>query len=994
MAKFTLSAVTTSGEVLLTYFDANSNQFSGLTFDESVSVACDTSTLTFNALKYRIENGQQVINLPINNLTYGTIIRLRERNEMMEFKIQSINYTFLPNNLQLQFTCLDRFQAEATKINVGYTIQADPTDPNFLGAQSIDTWARKIIRETNLPWGYIPVDEANMGIIKQLVSDEQILARDDIINPSEWNRINEALINEFATNPATLNSAVSFECSNVNAFEALKKLASDNELILRVDYSTNNIYFIPQKNWWFKGYYFNPHINLQQMGLQGDGQNMATVLNVTGAKDINDQEITLVPSIPEDFEKYVSTADWENSYYYPTFFNDHSTDKNFTTLASLMPWFENKLIDISFYRNKLITPQQEEDINNILSNDLRRVNVPLMIAARNHYKNVEKWMMDLQKIRTEVENKVGYVVGSLDTMISNLMHNIPDDYSIAPIGVLLESVRVTRPRPRTYIRLAVPCGENVNVSLDGAASNNKADGFAYFNNPDTTSTEDHILTFQYNAVTTTLTINFKFQTNIYDFRYTVPNIAGPIPELDTFLNEEASTLHAASQTLAKNSYLIRQYWEGDNYRHESFYRTFKHIGVTTVSDGLDPTMDEPLTADSAWSAQDAGSIGNIVNQLPSYFGKMPTRSEVIQECDNIDSRMNTYWQAMRRAALQQGLFIPEQWDCVDFLNQWGNEGPSTTVFSQWLIQLLPLTNSDGHYKINDAYGQNCAPQNNGHVRTIYHHKYYDQQRDILNPLVTNDVHYLSTNPQKVITSNTENYYIKVSTIPEAEAEAEFEQGYIWYTQYNANINHHRFVEDTIQLFCTKLKYQEVVYNIGSFVPATTVRNGSWPDVSTYIDDYYQKLLSCAVQGTTMYQWQAKHDEIWQHLYAAYPGVFNETTYNNTDAASSMDLYFAAKAQLTALNQPEFSYSLTGIDIYSRDDKLLLWNVKLGDQVRIDYAEDEANIQVIDTALQEPLYITSINHSLRDDGNYQFNVATRKATDTMVRRFARLLTLGR
>lgn len=144
----------------------------------------------------------------------------------------------------------------------------------------------------------------------------------------------------------------------------------------------------------------------------------------------------------------------------------------------------------------------------------------------------------------------------------------------------------------------------------------------------------------------------------------------------------------------------------------------------------------------------------------------------------------------------------------------------------------------------------------------------------------------------------------------------------------------------------------------------------------------------------MYQLQAEHDKIWQHLYSAYPGVFCETTYENNDAATSMDLYFAAKAQLTALNQPEFSYSLTGIDIYSRGDKLLLWNVKLGDQVRIDYVEDEANVQVIDAALQEPLYITSINHSLRDDGNYQFDVATRKATDTMVRRFARLLTLGR
>lgn len=979
MAKFTLSAVTTSGEVLLTYFDATNNQFGGLTFDESLNNSCDTSELIFSAMKYRIENGQQLINLPITSLTYGTIIRLRERDIVTEFKIQSINYTFLPNNLQLQFTCLDRFQAEATKIGVGYTIQADPTDPNFLGAQSIDTWARKIIRETNLPWGYINVDEANATLIKQLASEEQIFARDNITDSAEWDRINDALINEFAVNPATLNAAVSFECSNANAFEALKKLASDNELILRVDYSTNNIYFIPQKNWWFKGYYFNPHINLQQMGLQGDGQNMATVLNVTGAKDINDQEITLVPSIPEDFEKFVSTADWENSYYYPTFFDDHSTDKNFATLASLIPWFENKLIDISFYRNKLITPQQEEDINNILTNDLRRVNAPLIIATRNHLKNVEKWMMDLQKIRTEVENKVGYVVGALDTMLDTLV--TPNNNSIAPSAVFLVSLYDT-------LFICIPCATGLNLYINNStASQPTIDRMVIPIQPTFSLTENNTLRFQSGTQEDTLIINFKYNTNIYDLSYTVPTINGPIPELDSFLNEEAAALNAAAQTLAKNSYLLRTYWEGNNYRHESFYCQFKPMGMYTKNDteNIDPEIDEQLTARSFWSTADQSAIGTAaLDALIAYFGKAPTRSQVIQECANIAAKMNEYWTAMRRAALQQGVFVPTSWDCVDFYKA----HQSVNIFSPWLISLLPLTdeidsNNQHHYRISDYYGRDSVPQSIK-PQSIYRYKFYDQQRDIVNPLVTNNVQYLAINTDKVITSNTDNYYEKQTDITE-------DDGYIWYTLSK----NQRTLKDTIQLFRTKLKYQDMVYNIGHFMPATLQSTPTWPsDGETYIEKYYHQLLQCYVQGTTMYQWQAKHDEIWQHLYAAYPGIFNETTYNNTDAASSMDLYFAAKAQLTALNQPEFSYSLTGIDIYSRDDKLLLWNVKLGDQVRIDYVEDEANPQIVDMALRESLYVTGINHSLRDDGNYQFNVATRKATDTMVRRFARLLTLGR
>lgn len=991
MAKFTLSAMTTSGEVVLTYFDANSLQFGGLSFDESVSASTDTSSLTFSALKYRIENGQQVINLPITMLTYGTVIRLYERNVITEYKIQNINYTFLPDNLQLQFTCLDRFQAEASKIGVGYTIQNDTTDPDFLGAQSIDTWARKIIKETNLPWGYIGVDEANDALIRQLASAAAINLRDDLPHGSDWDEINDALINEFQSNPATLNAVVSFECSGTNAFEALKKLATDNELILRVDYLNNNIYFIPQKNWWFKGYYFNPHINLQQFALQGSNENMATVLNVTGARDINDQEITLVPSIPEDFESYVTDSDWEHSVYYNGFFQDHSTDKVFGSLAEQIPWFENKLIDTSFFNDKILSPKQADDINNILVNDLRKVNVPLIIATRAHYKNVEKWMMQLNQYKIEAENAFGAMVSILD----NCFDALPKYGNQHMLLAFYDGDN-----------LLLPAGEHMYVKINGQTYTSSNGWIVMSWGTISSWSQPVLINYYVDSISDTigvLPIDTTTKQNIFELpSYTAPTLGDYIPELDYFLNEQVAPLNAAWQTLNKNAYLLRKYWEENNYRHESFYYRFRKVGVLAKEinivdgQGLDVTMDEEIKQGVKYSTAYATTLSRAdILALASYFNVTPpseespyepinvTRSQIIQECANIAAKMTEYWNAMRTAGLQQGCYLPTTWDCLDIILD-------TSIDSPWFNYLLPLKKENGHYILSSTYGRSAVMSTN--KQTIMRYKYFDQQRDVIAPLQTNNVEYHSLDPERVVQSNTENYYVKING-------QNTDYTNLWFS---GDCQRPVSKSDTVKLYRTRLKYLDYTYAFGSFMSGKCYINAN-SSVSVFnsnnvansiIYQLYNKLLNTYVEGTTMYQLQAEHDKIWQHLYATYPGIFCETTYENNDAATSMDLYFAAKAQLAALNHPEFSYSLTGIDIYSHEGQLLLWNVQLGDQVRIDYVEDETRVQVVDQALREPLYVTSINHSLRDDANYQFEIATRKATDTMVRRFAQLLTLGR
>lgn len=999
MAKFTLSAVTTSGEVALTYFDAQLWQTGGYTFDESVNVTVDTASLTFSALKYRVENGAKVLNLPITALTYGSVIRLREHNTVTEYKVQSINYAFSPDNLQLQFTCLDRFQAEAVKIAVGYTITADTSDPNFLGAQSIDTWARKIIQETNLPWGYVNIDEANNAIIKQLAAEDSLSIRDDITKTSQWEELVDPLINQFEANPATLNNKVSFECSNLNAFAALKDLATQNELILCVDYENQNIYFIPQKNWWFKGYYFNPHINLQQMGLQGDGQNMATILNVTGGKDINDQEIMLVPSIPQSFEDYVkNVTEWESSRYYPGFFYDHSrtgdepaSERNlFATMAEFTPWFENKLIDTSFYVDKLISPQDQENIENILTNDLRIVNVPLVLDTRTHLKAVEEWVMKINEERIKVENAIGANVSVIDAIL--------DEYE-THTGNVLPACVLTDGNNNFW--LSTVQGSAIHIDDNPVFEFDNTTGWQDISIYITGSSAHHIRVVNAEK-SREISIDVDNGTGyLLLSHYETPSNIAIIPELDTFLNDEVATLDSAWQTLAKNVYLLREYWENGR---NNFYCKFKKMGVVikNTQTPLDTEMDEPLTASSVWSVDDSSTLGTEnLKSLYIYFGIIGdpqdepspedaakiTRSRVIQECANIELKMTEYWDAMRTAALQQGVYIPQTWNCVDILLQSANYIEGCKLYKT----LLPLTKgANGSIYLNQSYGgsTNLITKTKD---SVIQYRYFDRQRDALSPLITNNTYYLSTNTNQVISSNTQNYYQLV----------EDNNNRFWYKDLARHTK-----EDTVQLYKTKLKYKDDVYQYDNsfygFIPATNEFFGpllyrywmGWARVPSFKELYIQYLANATTRGTTMYQLQAKHDEIWRNLYVTYPGIFSESTYENTDAATPMDLYFAAKAQLESLKQPEFSYNLTGIDLYTKAGQLMMWNVTLGDQVRIDYVESADEQQVVDAALKAQLYVTGINHSLRDDANYQFTVATRKATDTMVRRFAQLLTLGR
>ena len=382
MAKFSLSILTSRGEIPLTSFNSNEINQDSLTFDEKIDVNTTSSSLSFSMFKYKIGSNKQELNYAATLLTHGAIIRVITKDkEEFRFNIDTISYEFTSDNVKMNFSAVNSFEYELRTLNIGYSITNNTSDIDYIGAQSIDSWARKIIGDANTAWSYAAIDAMNANLIK----------RDNLHE--------------------SYNLSVSFSCSNSNTFAAIKQLADDNELILNVVYSTKTFYFTPAKNGYFKGVYFDPSNNIQSFGLQVEAKNLSTVLNVTGPKDFNNQEITLVPTLPAKVKDYIMSNNWETSGYYADMYRDLYVDstidsvaQTFLDMAPKVPWLENKLINLDYFIDTLVLDNENyQKINNILCNDLRKANGKLMLSTIEYLQNYETSYKDITDLQISID---------------------------------------------------------------------------------------------------------------------------------------------------------------------------------------------------------------------------------------------------------------------------------------------------------------------------------------------------------------------------------------------------------------------------------------------------------------------------------------------------------------------------------------------------------------------------------------------------------------
>lgn len=1319
MAQFSLSLINKHGTIVLTDYDTLVGKTAGLTFDEHLNLNVDGSTLDFSMLKYLYEGSRKVVNTPTVSITYGSIIKCLHNGHRYDFAITDINYQFLAENLQLNFSAQDYFQFETSKIGIGYTITGDTTDPSYFGAKPIDAWAHQIIQENNLRWGYIPINQANREWINISLTDaqKQYVFNTGVDAEEYWKNTQEEY---------TLNQWVSFECSDSSAYNALKQLATENELMIMVDYSNHNFWFAPTHNIIFNGYYFNPNNNLQQFAVKGSAQNLVTVLNVTGPKDINDQEITLVPSLPNEVMAWILSDDWLETKYYPNLYADHTNDMQFNREVAYTPWLENKLIDYSFFQsNHLLLPIEVAQIQEMLYNQLRIINGRLIVQQKQYLTRYgEQYAQDNQNIINAEGINAG-LMGDIAGIEQLFFSDKPACFAVAdqngspwlywPEGYSLYTTQygqVTReslqPDGIYYNKLFCPeLGQSryetctlqtvdqsllfpFNLTIGGytygiwwftTSSDNKVLQYkgssaglstsiptskqfdlaypswcslfqvtitrVYGGAPligqiridsDTTQargyststgqwgqwtkiTEQSVNVYNFctiKRVGQSLSIQSDFEFSAISFKIlngngnnvswsygqrTISgsiqitegqvsyrpgltsddrlyindsNVAAPYTFTDssqivnigiktivadsgqapiqhiqalvgdlefygqsdssesitnycylklddhdktfsgpylfqqlrnaykfTTLSSEHDTDHSTTmidilnqlcgtqdgyaQTFSKNAFEFLNLW---NQYYEPYLLGQGILKLQDVSVDANAVHDWIASGDPYYTSSldtfDSNDIDFLMNAIKPKSNQL-LRTEVIVYLQSIITALTEKWNNCYAAAVGLGIWWPSDWNNSKTLMKIDRDSDQIThqqtlykllsplIFDDRYLQasmtnLMPNLNLFPVITLASPYINSNFPK--GEVVVIYASESYapirisgqlevdDDVTDINQPpmlltdgvrilvngctfyfklqynnsqfqltLVAQDLQRITTNRSVNLTLTTQSYEV-LQPISQLYKTYEFfdnnKNTYIPLLPVSDNTELRPYLindsnADAANTFCQawtfhqdiadQLRLQATIHhqyvwraqpNMNNvIIPAMIL---GLPLTDTFAPDNYRAnpnrfLIYTVARQTlydtsTYYKMLSKHNTCWQTLYQNYPGIFRESTYNNTTAVDSQELYVAAKAQLDNLSRPSFEYTLTGMDIYMYNSDFIPTKLHLGEQIRIDYQDPDQLTDTLNAALREPLYITGISHALRNDGDYQFTVTTRTATDSMVQRFAQLLNFGR
>jgi hypothetical protein len=132
-------------------------------------------------------------------------------------------------------------------------------------------------------------------------------------------------------------------------------------------------------------------------------------------------------------------------------------------------------------------------------------------------------------------------------------------------------------------------------------------------------------------------------------------------------------------------------------------------------------------------------------------------------------------------------------------------------------------------------------------------------------------------------------------------------------------------------------------------------------------------------------------DFWIDLYNNYPAVFLEATYKNETATTPELLYKAASNKFQELSNPEPEYSVTAIDLKNITG-IDLYELELGDQIRIEDNAIETKPDELKRLLQQRLFISKIDYTLRSDDNIKLTVNPVRYDDVLLDRLVKLLVI--
>ena len=311
---FDLYIVRPNFNKLITSYAINTAKSTNLysTFDEHISFQQhDQITFTFSMMRNVSDTSQKSAyeyNSLLKLLTIGTKMRLVEDGvNQYDLIIKDIEPTIHKQNACYKFTCQDEVSYRWSRIKLGYSYSTIDKG----GPRDIYTIAQEILGECNLDtWDVVTIS------------------------------------NVIAAYTPLSGQKITFEVTNSNPYNAIIEACNSVNAQLSVDYTNKTLTFYQNNNRPFSGYRYRPELNLSNLGASYSGENMATILHVTGGTDEHDANITMVPYMPVMLQKHFTTNTawqtqdhhewWYSDIIYPVYWRHLTGNQTINQLESIL----------------------------------------------------------------------------------------------------------------------------------------------------------------------------------------------------------------------------------------------------------------------------------------------------------------------------------------------------------------------------------------------------------------------------------------------------------------------------------------------------------------------------------------------------------------------------------------------------------------------------------------------------------------------------------
>ena len=298
--------------------------------------------LTFSLDKKIFDDDMWKDNPFASKIKTGSLLLLEDKySNSILFTVKNIAYKNTENNIVYSFTCQDSFSFQLSKESDGYTINNDINSENFIGAMSVDDWAKKIDEECKIPYFYL-----DLATPLYLCSDGT--STTTLARTSDEDKSKKVLKILKIPYPKTednidLYETLPFSCSGTTANGALIALGEQLGLMLNTatvleEAETGAFikiktyyWFEPSKNTKVSGLKYSPFRDIKDFNFSQDGTSLITMLNIEGRTLSSDEVVTALPAVSPFFTTLFNSTYWKKySLYYQGMYKSLLVGPQFT----------------------------------------------------------------------------------------------------------------------------------------------------------------------------------------------------------------------------------------------------------------------------------------------------------------------------------------------------------------------------------------------------------------------------------------------------------------------------------------------------------------------------------------------------------------------------------------------------------------------------------------------------------------------------------------